>query len=119
MDHRSVSDALKRSSLSTVVATLQPEQLEKDVKIILEHLEFNGMVNQVNKHSGWTGLYTVTTQLFKFFPSNYKPCPLVQPLLNPVQTKREYFWLFLIVIIENAMALVVEVRSSIIFSLTV
>jgi len=79
LDHRSVSDALKRSSLSTVVATLQPEQLEKDVKIILEHLEFNGMVNQ--------------------------------PLLNPVQTKREYFWLFLIVIIENAIALVVEVYN--------
>ena len=56
---------------------------------------------------------------FQFLPSNYKPCPLVQPLLNPVQTKREYFWLFLIVIVENAIALVVEVRSSIIFSLTV
>ena len=60
--------------------------------------------------------YTVR---FQFLPSNFKPCPPVQPLLNPVQTKREYFWLFLIVIIENAIALVVEVRSSIIFSFTV
>jgi len=32
-----------------------------------------------------------------------------QPMLNPVQTKREYFWLFLIVIVENAIALLVEV----------
>ena len=61
--------------------------------------------------------YTVR---FKFFPSDYyKPCPLVQPLLNPVQTKREYFWLFLIVIVENAIALVVEVRLLIVFSYTV
>ena len=30
-------------------------------------------------------------------------------MLNPVQTKREYFWLFLIVVVENAMALIVEV----------
>ena len=39
--------------------------------------------------------------------------------MNPVQTKREYFWLFLVVIIENVIALVVEVRLSIIISLTV
>merc|ERR1711971_778992 len=32
-----------------------------------------------------------------------------QPMLNPVQTKREYFWLFLFVIVENAIALLVEV----------
>lgn len=30
-------------------------------------------------------------------------------MLNPVQTKREYFWLFLFVIVENAIALLVEV----------
>jgi hypothetical protein len=32
-----------------------------------------------------------------------------KPLLNPVQTKREYFWLFLFVIVENLIALGIEV----------
>ena len=31
-----------------------------------------------------------------------------KPLLNPVPTKREYFWLFMIVILENLIALIVE-----------
>ena len=31
-----------------------------------------------------------------------------KPLLNPIPTKREYFWLFLIVILENLIALCVE-----------
>ena len=30
------------------------------------------------------------------------------PLLNPVQTKREYFWLFTIVVVENLIALGIE-----------
>ena len=30
------------------------------------------------------------------------------PLLNPVQTKREYFWLFMIVVLENLIALGIE-----------
>lgn len=59
-------------------------------------------------------MHCQNTVRFKFFPSDYKPCPPVQPLLNPVQTKREYFWLFLIVIVENAIALVVEVGYSLI-----
>ena len=31
-----------------------------------------------------------------------------KPLLNPIPTKREYFWLFMIVILENLIALCVE-----------
>ena len=31
------------------------------------------------------------------------------PLLNPVPTKREYFWLFVFVIVENLIALGIEV----------
>ena len=34
-----------------------------------------------------------------------------RPLLNPVQTKREYFWLFLIVVLENILALCVELYN--------
>ena len=30
------------------------------------------------------------------------------PLLNPVQTIREYFWLFMIVVLENLIALGIE-----------
>ena len=34
-----------------------------------------------------------------------------RPLLNPVQTKREYFWLFLVVVLENLIALSIEVGN--------
>jgi len=34
-----------------------------------------------------------------------------RPLLNPVQTKREYFWLFLIVVLENLIALGIELGN--------
>ena len=34
-----------------------------------------------------------------------------KPLLNPVPTKREYFWLFMIVILENLIALIVEAAA--------
>ena len=34
-----------------------------------------------------------------------------RPLLNPVQSKREYFWLFLIVVLENILALCVELYN--------
>lgn len=30
------------------------------------------------------------------------------PLLNPVKNKREYFWLFMIVVLENVIALFIE-----------
>ena len=33
------------------------------------------------------------------------------PLLNPVQSKREYFWLFLIVVLENFIALCIELYN--------
>ena len=33
------------------------------------------------------------------------------PLLNPVSTKREYFWLFLIVVLENIIALSIELLN--------
>ena len=33
------------------------------------------------------------------------------PLLNPVQTKREYFWLFMIVLLENVVALCIELLN--------
>merc|ERR1719295_673433 len=67
----------QKSSLKTILETLDQDQLKENIRITLDHLEQVGMVNQ--------------------------------PMLNPVQTKREYFWLFLIVIIENAIALLVEV----------
>ena len=34
-----------------------------------------------------------------------------RPLLNPVQSKREYFWLFLIVVLENFIALCIELSN--------
>ena len=34
-----------------------------------------------------------------------------RPLLNPVQSKREYFWLFLIVVLENIIALCIELYN--------
>ena len=34
-----------------------------------------------------------------------------QPLLNPVPTKREYFWLFIIVALENIITLCIELAS--------
>jgi len=33
------------------------------------------------------------------------------PLLNPIPTKREYFWLFFIVVIQNIVALIIEVAT--------
>jgi hypothetical protein len=33
------------------------------------------------------------------------------PLLNPVQTKREFFWLFLFVLLENLLALAIELGN--------
>jgi len=67
----------QKSSLKTILETLDQDQLKENIRITLDHLEQVGMVNQ--------------------------------PMLNPVQTKREYFWLFLFVIVENAIALLVEV----------
>ena len=34
-----------------------------------------------------------------------------RPLLNPSQSKREYFWLFLIVVLENIIALCIELYN--------
>ena len=68
--------------------------MKENIRITLNHLEQVGMVNQVNQHC-------LELSILMLHPS--------QPMLNPVQTKREYFWLFLIVIVENAIALLVEV----------
>ena len=56
--------------------TMKKEDVDQNIKITLEHLEYIGMVNT--------------------------------PLLNPRQTKREYFWLFLFVFMENIIALCIE-----------
>ena len=39
-----------------------------------------------------------------------------RPLLNPVQSKREYFWLFLIVVLENLITLGMEVGNGAVWS---
>merc|ERR1712106_864483 len=59
--------------------TMKKEDVDQNIKITLEHLEYIGMVNT--------------------------------PLLNPVQTKREYFWLFLFVVVENFIALGIELGN--------
>ena len=39
-----------------------------------------------------------------------------RPLLNPVQSKREYFWLFLIIVFENLITLGMEVGNGAVWS---
>jgi len=62
--------------MSILLNTMKKEDVDQNIQITLEHLEYIGMVNS--------------------------------PLLNPTQTKREYFWLFLFVVIENFIALGIE-----------
>merc|ERR1711915_783266 len=62
-----------------ILNTMKKEDVDQNISITLEHLEYIGMVN----------------------------CPL----LNPRQTKREYFWLLLFVLGENLIALCIELAS--------
>ena len=63
-------------NLNLVMKTMKDDDVDKNIRIVLEQMESIGMVNT--------------------------------PLLNPVQTKREYFWLFMIVLAENIIALCIE-----------
>ena len=62
--------------LKTLLDSMKKEDIDRNINVTLEHLEYIGMVNT--------------------------------PLLNPTQTKREYFWLFFFVVLENIIALFIE-----------
>ena len=65
--------------MKSMLDTMNEEDVDRNIKITLEHLEYLGMVNT--------------------------------PLLNPTQTKREYFWLFLFVVAENLIAIFIELGN--------
>merc|ERR1719430_2704080 len=76
LDVKAIRDKLNDGKLKVILKTMKEEDVDQNIKITLEHLEYVGMVNK--------------------------------PLLNPVQTKREYFWLFLFALLENLIALGIE-----------
>jgi len=71
------TELYKDKGMKNLLSTMKKEDIDQNIRITLEHLEYIGMVNT--------------------------------PLLNPRQTKREYFWLFLFVFVENMIALCIEV----------
>jgi len=67
------------SSMKHRLLSLKREEVDQNIRVTLEHLEYIGLVNT--------------------------------PLLNPAPTKREYFWLLLLVLGENIAAVCVELAT--------
>jgi len=69
----------KNSNMRNRLLSLKVEEVDQNIRVTLEHLEYIGLVNT--------------------------------PLLNTAPTKREYFWLLLLVLFENIVAVCIEFAS--------
>jgi len=69
----------KNSSMSHRLLSLKVEEVDQNIRVTLDHLEYIGLVNT--------------------------------PLLNTAPAKREYFWLLLLVVVENTVAVCIEFAS--------
>merc|ERR1719186_1451779 len=69
----------KNSNMKLRLLSLKMDEVDQNIRVSLEHLEYIGLVNT--------------------------------PLLNTAPTKREYFWLLQLVLVENIVAVGIEVAS--------